>query len=48
MKAVVLAGGGKVRVDDAEDPRIVDGTDAVVEVRRTAICGAGPNVRLVQ
>jgi 2-desacetyl-2-hydroxyethyl bacteriochlorophyllide A dehydrogenase len=40
MKAVVLAGDGKVRVDDAEDPRIVDGTDAVVEVRRTAICGA--------
>ena len=32
MKAVVLAGDGKVRVDDAEDPRIVDGTDAVVEV----------------
>ncbi|HYT52378.1 MAG TPA: alcohol dehydrogenase catalytic domain-containing protein [Gaiellaceae bacterium] len=40
MKAVVLAGDGKVRVDDAEDPRIIDGTDAVVEVRRTAICGA--------
>ena len=40
MKAVVLAGDGTVRVDDASDPQIVDGTDAIVEVRRTAICGA--------
>ena len=40
MKAVVLAGDGTVRVDDAADPQVVDGTDAIVEVRRTAICGA--------
>jgi 2-desacetyl-2-hydroxyethyl bacteriochlorophyllide A dehydrogenase len=40
VKAVILAGDGKVRVDDVEDPRIVNATDAVVEVRRTAICGA--------
>lgn len=40
MRAVVLAGDGKVRVDEADDPRIVDATDAIVEVRRTAICGA--------
>ena len=40
MKAVVLAGDGKVRVDEADDPQIVDATDAIVEVRRTAICGA--------
>jgi 2-desacetyl-2-hydroxyethyl bacteriochlorophyllide A dehydrogenase len=40
VKAVVLAGDGKVRVDEADDPRIVEATDAIVEVRRTAICGA--------
>jgi threonine dehydrogenase-like Zn-dependent dehydrogenase len=40
VKAVVLAGIGDVRVEDVADARIVDGTDAVVEVRRTAICGA--------
>jgi alcohol dehydrogenase len=40
MKAVVLAGVGDVRVEEVEDARIVDETDAVVEVHRTAICGA--------
>jgi 2-desacetyl-2-hydroxyethyl bacteriochlorophyllide A dehydrogenase len=40
MKAVVLAGDGKVRIEHVEDPRIIHGTDAVVEVHRTAICGA--------
>ncbi len=40
MKAVVLAGVGDVRVEDVEDARIVDDTDAVVQVHRTAICGA--------
>ena len=40
MKAVVLAGVGDVRVEEVADAGIVDETDAVVEVRRTAICGA--------
>jgi 2-desacetyl-2-hydroxyethyl bacteriochlorophyllide A dehydrogenase len=40
VKAVVLAGVGDVRVEDVEDARIVADTDAVVEVHRTAICGA--------
>ena len=40
MKAIVLAGVGDVRVEEVEDARIVDETDAVVEVHRTAICGA--------
>src|SRR5712691_1482331 len=40
VKAVVLAGVGDVRVERVDDPRIIDGTDAVLEVRRTAICGA--------
>ncbi len=40
MKAVVLAGTGDVRVEEVEDARIVADTDALVEVHRTAICGA--------
>jgi alcohol dehydrogenase len=40
VKAVVLAGVGDVRVEHVADARIVDDTDAVVEVRQTAICGA--------
>jgi alcohol dehydrogenase len=40
MKAVVLADVGDVRVQEVQDARIVAGTDALVEVHRTAICGA--------
>src|SRR5207244_3784134 len=40
MKAVVLAGTGDARVEEVEDARIVADTDALVEVHRTAICGA--------
>jgi 2-desacetyl-2-hydroxyethyl bacteriochlorophyllide A dehydrogenase len=40
VRAVVLAGPGDVRVEDVADPRIVEPTDAVVEVRASAICGA--------
>ena len=40
MKAVVLAGVEDVRVEDVRQPEIQAATDAVVEVRRTAICGA--------
>jgi 2-desacetyl-2-hydroxyethyl bacteriochlorophyllide A dehydrogenase len=40
VRAVVLAGPGDVRVEDAADPRVLEPTDAVVQVRATAICGA--------
>jgi alcohol dehydrogenase len=40
MKAVVLAAPGEVRVESVDDPGIEAPTDAVVEVRATAICGA--------
>jgi threonine dehydrogenase-like Zn-dependent dehydrogenase len=40
VKAVILAGVGDVRVETVADPVIQDATDAIVEVRATAICGA--------
>ncbi len=40
MKAVVCAPKGKVKVDEIPDPQIQESTDAVVQVRRTAICGS--------
>ena len=40
MKAVVCAPKGKVKVDEVPDPQIQESTDAVVQVRRTAICGS--------
>ena len=40
MRAVVLAGVGDVRVESVPDPAILQPTDAIVEVRATAICGA--------
>jgi 2-desacetyl-2-hydroxyethyl bacteriochlorophyllide A dehydrogenase len=40
MKAVVLAGIEDVRVEDVPDPAIGEATDALVQVRHTAICGA--------
>jgi len=40
MKAVVLRAPGEVSVDDVADPSILEGGDAIVAVRATAICGA--------
>jgi alcohol dehydrogenase len=40
MRAVVLAGPGDVRVEERPDPEIREPTDAIVEVRAAAICGA--------
>lgn len=40
MKAVVFADGGSVRVDDVPRPAIEDDRDAIVAVRKTAICGS--------
>jgi threonine dehydrogenase-like Zn-dependent dehydrogenase len=31
---------GDVRVEDREDPKIVDPTDAVIRVTATCICGS--------
>ena len=53
MKAVVCAPKGKVKVDEVPDPQVQEPTDAVVQVRRTAICrsdlhlldGTTPGVR---
>jgi alcohol dehydrogenase len=39
MKAVVYAGDGQVRVDSVPDPVVETPTDAVVRVRRAAVCG---------
>ncbi|MDP9067240.1 MAG: alcohol dehydrogenase catalytic domain-containing protein [Actinomycetota bacterium] len=40
MRAVVYVGDGTVRVDDVPEPTIEDTGDAIVEVRKTAICGS--------
>lgn len=39
MRAVVFAGDGRVRVDTVPDPVVTDPQDAVVRVRRAAVCG---------
>ena len=39
MKAVVYHGPGDIRVDDVEEPRIEQATDAIVRVTTAAICG---------
>ena len=40
MKAVVWHGKEDVRVDDVQDPRIEEPTDAIVRITSTAICGS--------
>jgi threonine dehydrogenase-like Zn-dependent dehydrogenase len=40
MKAVVLAGVGRLEVQDVAEPQVVEPTDAIVRVTTTAICGA--------
>jgi threonine dehydrogenase-like Zn-dependent dehydrogenase len=40
MKAVVWHRPGKVSVDEVDDPRIEEPTDAVIRVTATAICGS--------
>ncbi|HEY0447805.1 alcohol dehydrogenase catalytic domain-containing protein [Actinophytocola sp.] len=39
MRAVVFAGDGRVRVDTVPDPVLESPADAVVRVRRAAVCG---------
>lgn len=39
MRAITLHGTGDIRVDSVPDATVVDGTDAVVRVDATAVCG---------
>jgi threonine dehydrogenase-like Zn-dependent dehydrogenase len=40
MRGVVLHGPGDVRVEQRDDPKIIDGTDAVIRLAATCICGS--------
>jgi len=40
MRATVMYGAGDVRVEDVADARLLDSTDALVQVTRAAICGS--------
>ena len=40
MRQVVMHGPGDVRVEDREDPRIIEPTDAVIRLAATCICGS--------
>jgi threonine dehydrogenase-like Zn-dependent dehydrogenase len=39
MRAVVFHGIGDIRVDEVDEPRIQDPTDAIVRITHTALCG---------
>ncbi len=40
MRGVVMYGPGDVRVEDREDPKIIEPTDAVIRLSATCICGS--------
>ena len=40
MRGVVMYGPGDVRVEDREDPTIVEPTDAIIRLAATCICGS--------
>lgn len=40
MRGVIMHSPGDVRVEEREDPRIIDPTDAIVTLRATCICGS--------
>jgi len=40
MRQVVMYGPGDVRVEDREDPRIMEPTDAIIRLSATCICGS--------
>ncbi len=44
MKALVHAGHGRVRVERVDDPKLSSPTDALVRVRRAAVCGTDLHV----
>lgn len=39
MKAVVWHGTGDIRLDEVPDPKIIEPSDAIIRVTRSAICG---------
>jgi threonine dehydrogenase-like Zn-dependent dehydrogenase len=40
MRGVVMYSPGDVRVEDREDPKIIDPTDAIIRLSATCICGS--------
>ncbi|MGH2381540.1 MAG: zinc-dependent alcohol dehydrogenase family protein [Candidatus Limnocylindria bacterium] len=40
MRGVVMHASGDVRIEEREDPRIIDPTDAIVRLSGTCICGS--------
>src|SRR5947209_10848981 len=40
MRGVVMCSPGDVRVEDREDPKIIDPTDAIIRLSATCICGS--------
>jgi threonine dehydrogenase-like Zn-dependent dehydrogenase len=40
MRGVVMHSAGDVRVEDREDPRIIEPTDAIVRLTATCVCGS--------
>ena len=40
MRGVVMYGPGDVRVEEREDPKIVEPTDAIIRLSATCICGS--------
>jgi threonine dehydrogenase-like Zn-dependent dehydrogenase len=40
MRGVVLHAAGDIRIEDRDDPRIIEPTDAVIRVSATCICGS--------
>ena len=40
MRGVVMYGPGDVRVEEREDPRIIEPTDAIIRLSATCICGS--------
>ena len=40
MRGVILYGPRDVRVEEREDPKIIEPTDAIIRVTLTCICGS--------
>lgn len=40
MRAVIMHAPGDVRVEEREDPRIVEPTDAIIRITATCVCGS--------
>ncbi len=40
MRATVIHGAGDIRIEDVPDPKLRQGTDAIVRITRSCICGS--------